>query len=90
MAKEIKSIHHADDLTLALKDSMCLQSALGTISDFRLHAGSKINLNKTVCILPVRLKANYNEKHGIKVVKKTLRCLGIYIGHDKKDRFNKN
>ena len=32
----------------------------------------------------------YNEIHGINVVKKTLRCLGIYIGHDNKGCLDKN
>ena len=56
MDKDIKSIHHADNLTLALKDTLSLQSALRTIHDFCLHAGSKVNLTKTECLLRGRRK----------------------------------
>ena len=68
MDKDIKSIHHTDDLTLALKDTLSLQRALRIIHDFCLHAGSKVNLTKTECLLLQRLKDGRRELHGIKVV----------------------
>ena len=90
MDKDIKSIHHADDLTLALKDTLSLQSALRTIHDFCLHAGSKVNLTKTECLLLGRLKDGRIELHCIKVVQTVTKCLGIYIGSDRTECFDKN
>ena len=90
MTEDIKCIQHADDLTLALRDTVSLKNALATIDEFCIHAGSKINLTKTECILLGNLKDVYKEIYGIKVVEKTIKCLGVYIGHDSNDCFDKN
>ena len=74
---EIRNIQHADNLTI-------------TVHEFCNHAGSKININKTECILLGPLKEAYDEILGIKVTNKAVKCLGIYIGHDKEECYNKN
>ena len=48
---ELKSVQHADDLTVILKDILSLNETLETIDKFCEHAGSKININKSECIL---------------------------------------
>ena len=55
---ELKSVQHADDLTVILKDILSLNETLDTINKFCEHAGSKININKTECILLGSLKNN--------------------------------
>ena len=44
LPKEIKSVQHADDLTLALKNIKAIGHAVETIDIFCKHAGSKINI----------------------------------------------
>jgi exonuclease III len=82
MNKEVKNIQHADDMTLALKNIESLNQALNTINNFCIHAGSKINISKTECILLGPLKDMFSEIKGITVSNRAVRCLGIYIGHD--------
>ena len=64
MMHEIKSVQHADDLTM--KNVISLRHGLETIKSFCLHAGSKINIGKTECMLLGSLKDTFNEKDGIK------------------------
>ena len=65
MEKEIKNIQHADDLTVALKDTLSLKNTIETIHEFCAHAGSKINIAKTECILLGNLKGLHDELYGI-------------------------
>ena len=87
---EIKSIQHADDLTIASNDEASIKHALDTIHEFYEFAGSKIEISKTECILLGNLKNMYNELYGIKITNKAVKCLGIYIGHDKEECYAKN
>ena len=90
MNKDVKTIQHADDLTMALKNIDSLRQAITTIENFCKHAGSKVNIAKTECILLGPLKDRYTNIQGINVNDKCLKCLGIYIGHDKEECYNKN
>ena len=90
LPKEIKSVQHADDLTLALKNIDSVEHAVETIDAFCRHAGSKINMTKTECILLGNLKGNFENINGIKVNTTVVKCLGIYIGHDKEECYNRN
>lgn len=76
-------MQHADDMTLTLKNIESLAHAINTIEVFGKHAGSKINLNKTECILLGTLKDQYDTISEINVSKHVVKCLGIYLGHDK-------
>ena len=69
---------------------MSLSHALDTIKEFCKHAGSKVNIEKTECILLGPLKENYNNTFNIKVNTTCLKCLGIYLGHDKDECFKRN
>ena len=88
--KEFKTAQHADDLTVMLRNIMSLSHALDTIKEFCKHAGSKVNIEKTECILLGPLKENFNNTFNIKVNTTCLKCLGIYLGHDKDECFKRN
>ena len=91
MDREIKkNIQHADDLTVALRDEISMKNTIDTINEFCLHAGSKVNLAKTECLLLGNLKGLYNEIYGVKVSMKVVKVLGIYIGHDKIECYSNN
>ena len=55
-----------------------------------MHAGSTINISKTECILLGPLKGSYRNIEGINVTDKAVKCLGIYLGHDKIECYSKN
>ena len=85
MEKEVKNIQHADDMTLILKNLESLNRALETIIIFCNYC-----VSKTECILLGPLKNCYTNINDIKVTNKTVKCLGIYIGHDEIECFNQN
>lgn len=90
MSTEIKNLQHADDVTLALRDMLSLDKAVETVNSFCDHARSKVNLNKTQCILLGKLKDKHNNIGEINVTNGAVRCLGIFIGHDKEQCFDLN
>lgn len=90
MSTEIKNLQHADDVTLALRDMLSLDKAIETVKSFCDHAGSKVNLNKTQCILLGKLKDKHSNIDEINVTNDAVRCLGIFIGHDKEQCFDLN
>lgn len=67
---EIKNIQHADDLSTALIDEMSMKQSVEVLNEFCKHVGSKININKTECVLLGTLKNLYDELYGIKTTKK--------------------
>ena len=88
MENEIKCIQHADDSTFPLKDKTSLMNAIQIIEKFGNISGTKLNLSKTECILLGELKNIFQDKTSIGNVKINLnavKCLGIYIGHNKKE-----
>lgn len=90
MSTAIKNLQHADDVTLALRDMLSLDKAIETVKSFCDHAGSKVNLNKTQCILLGKLKDKHSNIGEINVTNDAVRCLGIFIGHDKEQCFDLN
>ena len=54
------------------------------------HAGSKLNVQKTECILLGNLKNKYDKIDGIKVTNGAVKCLGIYLGHNQDECYTKN
>ena len=87
---EIKTIQHADDLTLSLKNEDSLRNSLDEIQSFCNITGTKVNITKTQCILLGGLKNKHNNLFGIDVANQAIKCLGVYIGHDKKECYNMN
>ena len=83
--KRIKLIQYADDTILFLESEKDLESALSVIEEFSLYAGLKLNLAKTEGIRLGLLK-NTNSKHkNINWTEDPVRCLGIYVGHNKQE-----
>ena len=87
---EIKTIQHANDLTLSLKNEDSLRKSLDEIQSFCNVTGTKVNITKTKCILLGGLKNRHNKLFGIDVTNHAIKCLGVYIGHDKDDCYNMN
>ena len=80
--EEITTVQHADDLTVLLKNAQSLSHTLSTIREFCLHAGSKVNIEKTECILLGSLKYTFDNVYNINVNTTCVKCLCIFVGHD--------
>ena len=82
--KAVKITQYADDATLFLNNKEELCTALNILSTFGNLAGTQLNLAKCEALWLGRDK--YRQENcnlfGIKWPK-VLRCLGIYVGHDK-------
>ena len=87
---EVKSVQHADDLTASVKNDISLLETIKTVEEFCNHAGSKINITKTECILLGPLKGQFDNIHGINVAKQSVKCLGILLGHNKEECYVNN
>lgn len=89
----IKMIQHADDCTSMVKDIKSLTKVLKTISEFSRVAGPKLNIEKTECLLTGSLVNEYAEEtyiRGVRITKSCIKSLGIYMGHDKSECYEKN
>ena len=90
MKKEIKILQHADDCTIPMKDKESSQKVLNTIDNFSKLSGLKLNKDKTECLLLGKLKGTLKEILNLKVNENSIKSLGIYIGHNKEEFFEKN
>ncbi len=81
--KNIKHSMYADDTTLLLANLKSLDNAIETVNNFSAAAGPKLNVEKTEGILLGPLKNSINEYRGIKFTNDAIRCLGVYMGHNK-------
>lgn len=77
-------------MTVTLRDIESMKHAINTLDKFCKLAGLKINLSKTECILLGNLKDQFDNLKGIKVANQAVKCLGIFVGHDKIECYNKN
>ncbi len=88
--KNIKQSLYADDTTLMVSNLESLENALNTVHRFSSVAGPRLNIEKTEGILLGPLKNSINELSGVKFTNETVRCLGIYLGHNKEQNKEKN
>ena len=88
--QNIKESLYADDTTLLLNSLDSLDHALETVKLFSEVAGPKLNVEKTEGILLGPLKDTLARYKGINFTNKAVRCLGIYMGHDKDECHTKN
>ncbi len=88
--QHIKNSMYADDTTLLLSSLNSLEHAIDTVENFSRVAGPKLNVEKTDGILLGPLKNTTNEHYGIKFTNDAVKCLGIYMGHNKADNHQKN
>lgn len=87
---EHKLSQYADDTTLLLSKIDAIKESFYEINTFCNHSGLKINLSKTEGIWLGSYKDYPSFFEGIKFTKNAVRCLGIYIGHDKNECFTGN
>lgn len=73
-----------------MNDEILMKNILDIIKVFCECVGLKININKIECILLGDMKNEFEEFYGIKVINKVIKCLGIYVGYDKEECYNKN
>jgi len=85
-----KLSQYADDTTLLLANVDSIKVCLNVINRFCDVSGLKINLSKTEGIWVGPFKQNPNIFEGIHFTCKAIRCLGIYIGHDKEECYTGN
>ena len=89
---EFKSFQYADDISIFLHSDSDLQKVLKLVSKFTEVAGPKLNMSKTECIWLGQHKEKQQNCNvaGIKWPTEPVRCIGIYIGHDKRECDNLN
>ena len=88
--EEYKISQYADDSTLLLSTIESISESLSLIYEFNKHSGMKLNVAKCEGILLRPLKGYVNKIYGINFTDGAIRCLGIYIGHDKEACYNEN
>ena len=82
-SKELKNVQYADDSILILKSKESIQPSIKEIQEFSTVSGLNLNLDKTEGLWLGRDKNNENLYQGINFGKQVIRCLGIFVGHDK-------
>ncbi len=90
MNQNIKTSMYADDTSLLLSDFESMKSAIDTVRSFSEVAGPKLNVEKTEGVLLGPLKNSVNSFQGVTFTNAAIRCLGIYVGHDKEECYSKN
>ena len=82
--QEYKINQYADDTFLILRDLKSVTESLNTVKSFSQLAGSVLNLDKTEGLLLGNLKqTNLNHYDNITFCESLVKCLGVYLGHDK-------
>ena len=81
--KEIKIVQHADDSTLLLDNKDSVVEAINEVNRFSKVSGLNLNLSKTEGIWLGINKESGNIFQGITFKNDPVKCLGIYIGHNK-------
>ena len=81
-------LQHADDSTIILKDIKSVRHVI--VSKFSVLAGPKLNIQKSECMLLGPLLNVCNHNDGSRVTTQPVKILGIYLGHNKEQRLEKN
>jgi hypothetical protein len=82
-SKEVKLSQYVDDVTIFLKVRQQIQITINIIENFGKVAGFFINNQKTKLLLLGIDKASYNHNMGLSIEANAIKCLGIYVGHNK-------
>ena len=86
---EVKLSQYADDTISILKEHTDIPEMLNAISKFGDVSGLRLNLPKTEGIW-LGHDRNNPDMYGIKFTNGPVRCLGIYVGHNKEECYKKN
>ena len=89
--KVLKISQYADDGILYLNDKNELYSSLNILNEFGNIAGPLLNIGKCEAMQIGRIQraTNYKNLFGLKW-KRSIRCLGIYVGHNTEENFRNN
>jgi hypothetical protein len=88
--EEIKISQYADDTYMLLSDIESIKETLNMINEFSRIAGPKLNMKKTEGIWLGAYKQFPKNVYGISFTNEPVRCLGIYVGHNKDKCYEKN
>ena len=81
---EFKISQYADDCTILVSDVNSIQNAMQTIKKFSLVSGPQLNMDKVqgawLGALKERMPTTFA---GITWTSSPIKCLGVYLGHDK-------
>ena len=88
--REIKIVQHADDTTLALSNKESISETIKTVELFSSVSGLKLNIEKTEGIWLGQYKGSGVKYGNINFKDEPVKCLGVYIGNNKKDCETKN
>ncbi len=80
---EYKLSQYADDSNLFLRDVKSIDKSINLINKFTKVSGLKLNLNKTDGIWLGNYKDHPPDYNRIRFTNQPIRCLGIYVGHNK-------
>ena len=84
-------IMYADDATICVRDLTSIKHAIDIVNTFSNYAGPKLSIKKTRGIWLGPLKDHgYRLFESIKWTGNPVKCLGIYIGHNKEQCFKLN
>jgi len=89
--KPVKIAQYADDCILFLNSKAELGNAINVLSDFGKVSGLLLNVSKCegLWLGGYKNRQNHCTLYGIKWPEQ-IRCLGIYVGHDRKKNIEKN
>ena len=83
---DYKIAQYADDATIFVSDVNSIDKSFRTFTEFEKVAGLKLNLSKTKGIWLGKLKdLGFRKYKGIHFTGNPVKCLGIYIGHKKRN-----
>ena len=85
-----KLFAYADDTSLALRDKESIAYSLNIIGSFGNVSGLKLNKTKCVGMWLGPYKDTSNMHENIVFTNEPVKCLGIYIGHNKEKQYELN
>lgn len=82
---EVKLSQYADDGIMFLNDEDQIYKAISIINEFGILSGLKLNRNKSIGLYLGTDKYNRDKViHGINITEEPQKCLGIYVGYNRK------
>ena len=88
---EHKLVQYADDLTVSVRDTQSVHEVLNVINNFSKCSGLCLNYKKTKGIWLGSLKdLGYRQFSNVTWTGKPVKCLGVYIGHNKEQCYKLN
>ena len=83
-------LQHANDSINTLKDIDLVRHVIDIMNKFSVEAGSKLNIQRSECMLFRPLRNVCNHIDGIRITTEPVKILGIDLGHIKEQSLEKN